>query len=128
MLSGAKACKSCRSRQELSNSNEYLVFTCIYYLLAKFGFDTAVPPGADAARFRESRQHFLMKPRGLNCRICGGAHRPRGAHSCNSASYVSYFINLFVPLRYLQFLRIVRFTSQPAENEHLKVCQKIAKS
>ena len=26
MLSGAKACKSCRSRQELSN--EYLVFTC----------------------------------------------------------------------------------------------------
>ena len=31
MLSGAKACKSCRSRQELSNE-------C---LLAKFGFDTA---------------------------------------------------------------------------------------
>ena len=31
MLSGAKACKSCRSRQELSNE----------YLLAKFGFDTA---------------------------------------------------------------------------------------
>ena len=30
-LSGAKACKSCRSRQELSNE----------YLLAKFGFDTA---------------------------------------------------------------------------------------
>ncbi len=28
---GAKACKSCRSRQELSNE----------YLLAKFGFDTA---------------------------------------------------------------------------------------
>ena len=26
MLSGAKACQSCRSRQELSN--EYLVFTC----------------------------------------------------------------------------------------------------
>ena len=31
MLSGAKACKSCRSRQDLSNE----------YLLAKFGFDTA---------------------------------------------------------------------------------------
>ena len=31
MLSGAKACKSCRSRQELS----------IEYLIAKFGFDTA---------------------------------------------------------------------------------------
>ena len=30
-LSGAKACKSCRSRQELSNE----------YLLAKIGFDTA---------------------------------------------------------------------------------------
>ena len=28
---GAKACKSCRSRQELSNE----------YLVAKFGFDTA---------------------------------------------------------------------------------------
>ena len=31
MLSGAKACKSCRSRQELSNE----------YFLAKIGFDTA---------------------------------------------------------------------------------------
>ena len=31
MLSGAKACKYCRSRQELSNE----------YLLAKFGVDTA---------------------------------------------------------------------------------------
>ena len=31
MLSGAKACKSCRSRQELSNE----------YLLAKLGVDTA---------------------------------------------------------------------------------------
>ena len=31
MLSGAKACKSCRSRQELSNE----------YLLARFGFNTA---------------------------------------------------------------------------------------
>ena len=31
MLSGATACKSCRSRQELSNE----------YLLAKFGVDTA---------------------------------------------------------------------------------------
>ena len=31
MLSGAKACKSCRSRQELLNE----------YLLANFGFDTA---------------------------------------------------------------------------------------
>ena len=31
LLSGAKACKSCRSRQEFSNE----------YLLAKFGFDTA---------------------------------------------------------------------------------------
>ena len=31
MLSGVKACKSCRSRQELSNE----------YLLAKCGFDTA---------------------------------------------------------------------------------------
>ena len=30
-MSGAKACKSCRSRQELSNE----------YLLAKFGFDAA---------------------------------------------------------------------------------------
>ena len=30
-LGGAKACKSCRSRQELSNE----------YLLAKFGVDTA---------------------------------------------------------------------------------------
>ena len=30
-MSGAKACKSCRSRQELSNE----------YLLAKFGVDTA---------------------------------------------------------------------------------------
>ena len=30
-LSGAKACKSCRSRQELSNE----------YVLAKFGVDTA---------------------------------------------------------------------------------------
>ena len=31
MLSGAKACISCRSRQEPSNE----------YLVAKFGFDTA---------------------------------------------------------------------------------------
>ena len=31
MPSGAKACQSCRSRQELSNE----------HLLAKFGFDTA---------------------------------------------------------------------------------------
>ena len=31
MLSGAKACKSCRSRQELSNE----------YFLAKVGVDTA---------------------------------------------------------------------------------------
>ena len=31
MLSGAKECKSCRSRRELSNE----------YLLAKFGVDTA---------------------------------------------------------------------------------------
>ena len=31
MLSGAKACKSCRSRQELPNE----------YITAKFGFDTA---------------------------------------------------------------------------------------
>ena len=31
MLSGAKACNSCRSRQELSNE----------YLVAKFGFGTA---------------------------------------------------------------------------------------
>ena len=31
MLSGAKACTSCRPRQELSNE----------YLLAKFGFDAA---------------------------------------------------------------------------------------
>ena len=34
MLSGEKACKSCRTRQELSNE----------YLLAKFGFDTAERP------------------------------------------------------------------------------------
>ena len=31
---GVKACKSCRSRQELSNEYEY-------YLLAKIGVDTA---------------------------------------------------------------------------------------
>ena len=28
-----------------------------------------------------------------------------------------FFIYLFVPLRYLQFLRIARFTSQPASRE-----------
>ena len=37
MLSGAKTCKSCRSRQELSNEYSY----SNEYLLAKFGFDTA---------------------------------------------------------------------------------------
>ena len=40
MLSGAKACKYCRSRQELSNE----------YLLAKFGFDKA---GKLERRWRE---------------------------------------------------------------------------
>ena len=42
MMSGANACKSCRSRQELSN--EIAIQTSISYfsfLLAKFGFDTA---------------------------------------------------------------------------------------
>ena len=46
-LSGAKACKSCRSRQELSNESLFLNLlfeTDSYsnaYFLAKFGFDTA---------------------------------------------------------------------------------------
>ena len=57
MLSSAKTCNSCRSRQELSNE----------YLLAKFGVDTA-----------ES-----------------------------------------VPLRYLQFLKIIRSTAAAAENDAL---------
>ena len=35
----AKVCKSCRSRQELSNENG--VFSINMYLLAKFGVDTA---------------------------------------------------------------------------------------
>ena len=38
-LSGAKACKSCRSRQELSNANSNAYSNA--YLLAKFGFDAA---------------------------------------------------------------------------------------
>ena len=92
-----------RSRRELSNA----------YSFAKFGFDTA----ADAALSRELRRHFLMEPRGLNCRVCGEAQRPRGAHYCNSASIDSLFTCLFVPLRCLQFLRIVRFTSQPANRD-----------
>ena len=37
----------------------------------------------------------------------------------DSASNVSVFIYLFVPHRYLQFLRIVRFTSQPASRERV---------
>ena len=84
MLSGAKACTSYRSRQELPNE----------YLLAKFGFDTASQPKTN---------------------------------SCNSASSVSLFTYLFVPLWYSQFLRIVRFTSQPAENGPLKVYEKFAR-
>ena len=44
----------------------------------------------------------------------------------DTAENVSFFTNLFVPLRCLQFLRIVRFTSQPAENEPRKDCQKLA--
>ena len=39
MLSGAKACKSCRSRQELSNE----------YLLAKFDVDTGIARSTAAA-------------------------------------------------------------------------------
>ena len=50
-------------------------------------------------------------------RVCGGAHRPRGAHSCNFASIVSLLTCLFVPLWYRQFLRKVWFTSQPASRE-----------
>ena len=42
-----------------------------------------------------------------------------------SASNVSVFINLFVPLRYLQFLRTVRFTSQLASQP---VCQPASQS
>ena len=37
--SGAKVCKSCRSRQELSQ--EIAIHRSIYYLLAKIGFDIA---------------------------------------------------------------------------------------
>ena len=44
MLSGAKACKSSRSRQELSNE----------YLLAKFGYDTAENEPLKA--------HFICQP------------------------------------------------------------------
>ena len=41
-LSGAKACKSCRSRQELSNSNEYLVFTCKIW--RRYSRERTLPP------------------------------------------------------------------------------------
>ena len=34
-----------------------------------------------------------------------------------SVSNVTVVIDLFVPLRYLKFLRIIRFTSQPASRE-----------
>ena len=36
--SGAKACKSCRSRQELSTS---IYYYSVVFSFAKFGFDTA---------------------------------------------------------------------------------------
>ena len=50
---GAKACKSCRSRQELSN--EYLL------VLAKFGFDTADNPSQPASRERASKKKLKVR-------------------------------------------------------------------
>ena len=41
------------------------------------------PPGADATRCRESSMPFLTYRRGRNCRVRGGAHRPREAPRCN---------------------------------------------
>ena len=52
-LSGAKACKSCRSRQELSNE----------YLIAKFGIDTAENEPSKVCR-RRSRGSARRPPSG----------------------------------------------------------------
>ena len=43
----------------------------------------AGPPGADATRSRESSMPLLTYWCGRNCRVCGGAHRPREALLCN---------------------------------------------
>ena len=43
----------------------------------------AGPPGADATRSRESSMPLLTYRCGRNCRVCGGAHRHRGALLCN---------------------------------------------
>ena len=52
-LSGAKACKSCRSRQELSNE----------YLLAKFGVDTAENEPCKVCSFGwKIRERFDIEP------------------------------------------------------------------
>ena len=39
-----------------------------------------------------------------------------------SVSNITIVTHLFVPLRYLQFLKLVRFTAAAAENEPCKVC------
>ena len=57
MLSGAKACQSCRSRQELSN--EFLLLNLLFeqdsysneYFYAKFGFDTAGQAENELSKF-----------------------------------------------------------------------------
>ena len=62
-LSGAKACKSCRSRQELSNE----------YSFAKIGFDTAENEPFNFHNF-SSLQGFdfdrPVAPRRWRCRMC----------------------------------------------------------
>ena len=42
--------------------------------------------------------------------------------SCSGSNIT--IVNLFVPLRYLQFLKIIRSTAAAAENGPLKVCKK----
>ena len=54
MPSGAKACKSCRSREELSNE----------YFLAKFGFDTAENEPCKVcplSAYRSDHYYFLLQ-------------------------------------------------------------------
>ena len=60
----------CRARRRLAGS-------------ARDYSHPAGPPGADATRRRESSVPLLTYRCGRNCRVCGGAHRPREALLCN---------------------------------------------
>ena len=51
MRTGAKSCKSCRSRQEVSNE----------YLLAKFGVDTAEIEDSPVYRRRRRRRERALQ-------------------------------------------------------------------